>query len=284
MTRMRDWLLEELQPSSAISHTTKDGSAYDAQLHSSMQSFWDLFDKGEYMQKITCTRCNTITSETKEAFSELVLQLPPSHQEGVHQTCTLEELIHLLNKTAELEDYQCTICKTRTTARSARRISQYPKIMCIVLSRWGQNDTRNDLAVTYPLQGLFGSVHHNMNRGKSGHYTAICKSPDPDNWILYDDDTVRREQFVTKGKNGKVLRKFMKSASILFYNDFTADPVRSNNLHEHNENDETQEDVEAHAKQGENKSTNETAQAVSIAIQTQNDSSNDPKPPKLQST
>ena len=235
------------------------------------------------MQKITCTRCNTITSETKEAFSELVLQLPPSHQEGVHQTCTLEELIHLLNKTAELEDYQCTICKTRTTARSARRISQYPKIMCIVLSRWGQDDTRNDLAVTYPLQGLFGSVHHKMNRGKSGHYIAICDSRDPNYWFLYDDDNVQRVQFVNR-RNGKVLTKFMKSASILFYVDFTADPVRSNNLHEHNENDETQEDVEAHAKQGENKSTNETAQAVSIAIQTQNDSSNDPKPPKSRST
>jgi hypothetical protein len=156
--------------------------------------------------------------------------------------------------------------------------------MCIVLSRWGQDDTRNDLAVTYPLKGLFGSVHHNMNRGKSGHYIAICESQDPQYWFLYDDHNVRREQFVTKGKNGKVLRKFMKSAFILFYNDFTADPVRSNNLHEHNENDETEEDVEAHAKQGENKSTNETAQAVSIAIQTQNDSSNDPKPPKSRST
>ena len=280
MTRMRDWLLEELQPSSAISHTTKDGSAYDATLHSSMQSFWDLFDKGEYVQQLTCKKCNTTFEETKEAFSEVVLQLPPSHQEGEQQTCTLDELIRRHNETAECEDYQCTICNTRTIARSARRISQYPKIMCIVLSRWGQDDTRNDLAVTYPLQGLFGSVHHNMNRGKSGHYTAICKSPDPDNWILYDDDTVRREQFVTKGKNGKVKRKFMKSASILFYNDFTADPVRSNNLHEHNENDETQEDVEADAKQGQNKSTNETAQAASIDIQTQNDSSNDPGPPK----
>ena len=72
-----------------------------------------------------------------------------------------------------------------------------------------------------------------------------------------------------------MLRKFMKSASILFYVNYTADPVRSNNLHEHNENDETQEDVEADAKQGQNKSTNETAHAASIAIQTQNNFSND---------
>ena len=72
----------------------------------------------------------------------------------------------------------------------------------------------------------------------------------------------------------------MKSAAILFYVYETAVHERSNNLHEHNENDETQEDVEADAKQGQNKSTNETAQAVSIDIQTQNDSSNDPGPPK----
>ena len=176
MTRMRDCLLEELQPSSAISHTTKDGSAYDAQLHSSMKTFWDLFNTGEYMQKLTCTTCNTTFPETKEPFSELVLQLPPSHQEGDHHTCTLDELIHHHNETAELDSYQCTICNTRTIARSERMISQYPKIMCIVLSRWGPNDTKNDLAVTYPLQGLFGSVHHKSNRNKSGHYIAICEN------------------------------------------------------------------------------------------------------------
>ena len=79
---------------------------------------------------------------------------------------------------------------------------------------------------------------------------------------------------VREQENGKVLTTFMKSASILFYVNYTADPVRSNNLHEHNENDETQEDVEADAKQGQNKSTNETAHAASIAIQTQNNFSN----------
>jgi hypothetical protein len=74
----------------------------------------------------------------------------------------------------------------------------------------------------------------------------------------------------------------MRSAAILFY--------------EHNENDETQEDVHADkdasfssstvssssSKQGQNKSTNETAQAASIDMQKENDSSNDPAPPKLQ--
>ena len=41
-------------------------------------------------------------------------------------------------------------------------------------------------------------------------------------------------------RNGKVLIDFMKSAAILFYVNYTAVPVHSNNLREHNENDETQ--------------------------------------------
>ncbi len=55
-------------------------------------------------------------------------------------------------------------------------ISQYPKIMCIVLSRWKSNETKIKWAVQYPLGGLFGSVHHKANRGKSGHYSHLWTS------------------------------------------------------------------------------------------------------------
>jgi hypothetical protein len=186
------------------------------------------------------------------------------------------------------------ISAVSVTCQQERFISQYPKIMCIVLSRWKSNETNINLAVQYPLRGLFGSVHHKANRGKSGHYIAICEHRDSNDWFSYDDDIVLREQFVNK-KNGKVLTKFMKSAAILFYVNYTAVPVRSNNLHEHNENDETQEDVEADAdsssssstvsssssKQGQNKSTNETAQVASIYMHTQNDFSKDLATEKL---
>jgi hypothetical protein len=88
----------------------------------------------------------------------------------------------------------------------------------------------------------------------------------------------------------------MKSAAILFYVNYTAVPVHSNNLCEHNENDETKDDVDADedsssssstvfsssSKQGQNKSTDETAQVASIYMHTQNDSSNDSALPKLQ--
>ncbi len=256
LTRLRECLLEELQPSLDISNVTKDGSTYDEQLHSSMQSFWDLFNTGVYMQKITCTRCNK-TSKKEEPFSKLMLHFPQSHHES-DRTCTLNDRIDHHNATVEINDYQCSICNMPTIATRERFISQYPKIMCIVLSRWKSNETNIKLAVQYPLHGLFGSVHHKSNKGKSGHYIAICENRASNDWFSYDDDIVQHAKFVTKNKQ-KVLADFMRSAAILFY--------------EHNENDETQEDFHADedassssstvssssSKQGQNKSTNETA-------------------------
>jgi hypothetical protein len=181
----------------------------------------------------------------------------------------------------------------QTCARIHSIISQYAKILCIVLSRRKSNETKIKSAVQYPLRGLFGSVHHKANRGKSDHYIAICKHRDSNDWFSYDDEDVHRVQFL-KRRNGNVLTDFMKSAAILFYVNYTAVPVYSNNLREHNENDETRDDIDADedassssstvssssSKQGQNKSTDETAQAVSIYMHTQNDSSNDPAPPK----
>ncbi len=132
LTRLRECLLEELQPSLDGSNVTKDGSTYDAQLHSSMQSFWDLFSTGVYMQKITCTRCKK-TSQNEEPFIELILHFPQSHHESDHHAFTLNDLINHHNVTAEINNYQCSICNMPTIARQERFISQYPKIMCIVL-------------------------------------------------------------------------------------------------------------------------------------------------------
>jgi ubiquitin C-terminal hydrolase len=290
--RLRECLLEELQPSLDVSNVTKHGLMYDEHLHSSMQSFGDLFSTGiVYMQKIKCTICNR-TFIKKEPFSELMLHFPQLHHESDH-ACTLKELISHHNAPEDIHDYQCITCNMRTCASKHSIISQYPKILCIVLSHKKSNETKIKSAVQYPLCGLFGSVHHKANRGKSGHYIAICEHRGSNDWFSYDDADVRCVQFVNK-RNGKVLTEFMKTAAILFYVNYTAVPVHSNNLREHNKNDETQGDIDADedassssstvssssSKQGQNKSTNETAQAASIYMHTQNDSSNDPAPPK----
>jgi ubiquitin C-terminal hydrolase len=196
LIRLRECLLEELQPSLDISNVTKDGLMYDEHLHSSMQSYWDLFSTRVYMQKITCTICNK-TSKKEEPFSELMLHFPPLHHES-NLPCTLNELIIYHNAPEEIHDYQWDTCNMRTCARKKRVIIHYPKIMCIVLSRSISNETKIKSAVQYPLHGFFGSVHHKLNRNKSGHYIAICEHRASNDWFSYDDDIVKRVKFMNK--------------------------------------------------------------------------------------
>ncbi len=82
-------------------------------------------------------------------------------------------------------------------------------------------------------------MHHKVNRGKSGHYIAVCQHQDSNGWFTYDDEHVYHKRFLNK-KNGNVLTQFLKSAAILFYVNYTAVPVHSNNLRTHNGNIETQ--------------------------------------------
>jgi hypothetical protein len=103
-----------------------------------------------------------------------MLHFPPLHHESDH-ACTLDDLISHHNAPEEIHDYQCIIWNMPTIATEERVISQYPKIMCIVLSHWKLNETKIKSAVQYPLGGLFGSVHHKANRNKSGHCIAICE-------------------------------------------------------------------------------------------------------------
>jgi ubiquitin C-terminal hydrolase len=191
----------------------KNGLTYEEHLHSSMRTFWDLFSAGIYTQKVTCKRCNKI-STTEEPFSERMLKFLQSHHESGH-ACTLEELISRHNAPEDIQEYQCNECNMRTCVRQHSIISQYPKVLCNVLLRKKSNDTIIKLAVQYPLRGLFGTVHHKASRGKSGHYIAVCEHQDSNNWFSYDDERVSRVRFVNRN-NGNVLTDFLKSAAILF--------------------------------------------------------------------
>ncbi len=172
LMRQREFLLEELQPSSDVSNVTENGLMYDEHLHSSMQTFWDLFSTEIYKQKITCTKCNKIFKEG--IIQRTILKFPQSHHESNH-ACTLEELISHHNAPVDIQQYWCDNYNMPTCATKHSITSQYPKVLCTVLSRKKSNETIIKSAVQYPLRGLFGTVHHKVNRGKSGHYIAICE-------------------------------------------------------------------------------------------------------------
>ena len=64
---------------------------------------------------------------------------------------------------------------------------------------------------------LSATVYYKPTKGGKGHYTAISKSQalQSQHWYMYDDDKVSSCQFINK--NNRVTKKYMKTATILFY-------------------------------------------------------------------
>jgi hypothetical protein len=102
MLALKECLLAELKPVYGTSDVTAYGEGYDENLHSLMQTFWDMFGSGQIMQNVTCTICSYVTIRVV-SFSKLLLQFPESHHQATptNRKCTLNSLIkyHLGKRT-----------------------------------------------------------------------------------------------------------------------------------------------------------------------------------------
>jgi ubiquitin C-terminal hydrolase len=132
---LKECLLAELKPADGTSDITAYGEGYDENVHSLMQTFWEMFNSGEITQKVTCTICSSITTSA-EPFSKLLLHFPESHHEATltNHRYMLHSLIkHYHIGHEDLPDYDCQYCSERTLATQRVQISWYPVILCIVL-------------------------------------------------------------------------------------------------------------------------------------------------------
>jgi hypothetical protein len=91
---LKECLLAELKPEDGTSDITASGEGYDENLHSFMQTFWEMFYLGQITQCVRCTICSSITTKV-ESISELLLQFPESHHDATttNRKCTLHSLI-----------------------------------------------------------------------------------------------------------------------------------------------------------------------------------------------
>ena len=229
------YLLEELKPEQVNSSLTASGQPYNRELHTSMQTFWDLFSSGKTTQTVTCSECSNVTSRDDD-FSEIMLKFPQQPSAGGRQQCTLASLYQHYS-TGVIDDFMCNVCNSRTSATRQERISQCPRILTIVLSRNVNNEDKSiDSAVDFPLERvcpstlgvqqeeiadntvykLFGIVQHTSNATGGGHYTAITQNKTANLWHIYDDDDVKVCKFWNRSLN-KALVRFQKTATILFY-------------------------------------------------------------------
>ncbi len=144
MLALKECLLAELKPADGTSDITASGEGYDETLHSSMQTFWDMFDLGQIMQTITCSKCTCVTT-METPFSKLLMQFPDTHHEltAMNLKCTLNSLIKHHFAPEDIHNYECLTCGRRTLATKCVWMSCYPVILCIVLGMqdewWNQN-------------------------------------------------------------------------------------------------------------------------------------------------
>jgi ubiquitin C-terminal hydrolase len=215
---LRECLLNELTPK-------EDGSG-DESLYTNMKSFWDLFSSGRLTSTVTCTTCGTI-STTNCPFEALLLYFPRGHHVS-DQDCSVEDLIAHHCEIEDIPDFQCDHCNGRTLGKRVYAITTCPTILCIVLHRKKQDGRSIKSSVQFPLSGLnitedglqynlVGTVHHKPDGHEHGHYTSICHSQRSHDWYLYDDERVSHTQFVKKQQKGIVLKRYTKTAFILFY-------------------------------------------------------------------
>jgi hypothetical protein len=236
MLALKESLLAELEPGDGTSDVIASGEGYDENLHSWMQTFWDIFGSGQITQNVTCTMYSCVTTR-EESFSKLLMQFPESHHEATptNRKCTLNSLIEYHFRQEDLPDYDCQTCGRRTLATHRVQISQYSVILCIVLGLKMNDDTRITLSVDYPVCNLnpctiFGS-HEGMvdskynliatknlkpSKKNDGHYMGVNKSPTLRSWYKYDNDIVNLVKFM-KGNTNSMLMDFQKTASIVFY-------------------------------------------------------------------
>jgi hypothetical protein len=106
---LKECLLAELKPADGTSDVTASGEGYDENLHSLMQTYWEMFGLGQISQNVTCAICSSLTTRV-EPVSKLLLQFPESHHDAkpTNWKCTLHSLIERHHfRQEDLPDYDC---------------------------------------------------------------------------------------------------------------------------------------------------------------------------------
>ncbi len=59
---LKECLLAKLKPADGTLAVTATGERYDENLHSLMQTFWEMLGSRQIMQNVTCTICSSVTT------------------------------------------------------------------------------------------------------------------------------------------------------------------------------------------------------------------------------
>lgn len=168
---------------------------------------------GQLRSTIQCKHCLN-QSHSWDHFWDLSLSIPEKEGESDINEC--------LNNYTEVEvmdkDCQpfCDNCKQRRESLKKLNFERLPIILIIQLKKFGNNGqkiTKNVrineyLVINGTNYSLFAVISHWGSTCSSGHYNNYCKYYG-NQWIFFDDDTVRKEDNIDLNN--------MTGAYILFY-------------------------------------------------------------------
>ena len=225
LSTLKEILLKEVEHEDALKRT--------------MTEFWDLFAHGSTTYSTQCHVCKTLSIE-EQPFTELILYFDERyHQQGNNTTtaCSLGDLMKNSSSAGDtIDDYNCRVCNQKTKATRTNSVHQYPKVLCIALSRASYGDKLVTTSVDFPIVNfkpkdysnvqektddvaydLLATVCH-LRKTNGGHYFAICKQHHSGVWFNYDDDLVEKSDF-TKIRKGVRQAKvdYQRQATLLFY-------------------------------------------------------------------
>ena len=226
LSTLKEILLKEVEHEDALKRT--------------MTEFWDLFAHGSTTYSTQCHVCQTLSIE-EQPFTELILYFDERyHQQGNNTTnaCSLGDLMKNSSSAGDtIDDYNCRVCNQKTKATRTNSVHQYPKVLCIALSRASYGDKLVRTSVDFPIVNFkpkdYSNVQENTDdvaydllatvchipRTNGGHYIAICKQHHSGVWYSYNDDQVEKSDFTKLSKGGVSTAKveFQRRATLLFY-------------------------------------------------------------------
>ncbi|XP_042232940.1 ubiquitin carboxyl-terminal hydrolase 15-like [Homarus americanus] len=167
---------------------------------SSISIVSDIFH-GLQESTIVCPKTGSVISRTRETFNSISLPV------DMLKDWSLEELIKKHFEDQRIE-WECVDCGTLHPCNHTTILVTLPIILIIHLSKYTKRSVRGQKnLVHYPVEGLrikrrpthdtvrianynLVGVCHHRGTANAGHYFALCKKWDDNNWYLYDDSYV----------------------------------------------------------------------------------------------
>jgi hypothetical protein len=233
LTLLKEDLIQEM----SYEHPADDNSV--RMYKQTITAFWDMFEHGKSTVTLKCKCGNTIITE--DLFATLFLEFGKKFHNtdlGKRENhCALSDMMsHYQGYIGE--DWPCTNCnESEENAIRNCLITQYPKILYIVVKRASFDGALVETKVNFPVEDFYpykssgqinnsncdvrydlvASIYRDSKTHDNGHFYAVCKDDSSGVWHEYDDDQVSLSYFQGNTKRPTIKAEYQRNVDLLVY-------------------------------------------------------------------